>query len=54
MMKNVNKKRMYRSPNLKIWRNGEQDVVRTSNGLEVDYQLQKWGDYTKGFDKPFN
>lgn len=53
-MKNVTKKSMYRSPNLKIWQNDEQDVVRTSVGAEVDYQQQSWGNSTTGFDRPFN
>ena len=53
-MKNVVTKGTYWSPNLQICEIDEQDVVRTSNGAEVDYQQQGWGSSTVGFDNPFN
>ena len=42
-MKNVVTKSTYRSPNVRVCEFEEQDVVRTSNGAEVNYQEQSWG-----------
>ena len=53
-MKNIVTKGIYCFPILKVFEFDEPDVVRTSNGAEVDFQRQSWGSSTVGFDKPFN
>ena len=47
-------KKQYRQMELSICLLEQDDVVRTSGDLEVDYQQQSWGSGDTGFDKPFN
>ena len=51
-MTNVTKKDVYHSPVCTIRGIDSHDVIRTSNGVEVDYQQQGW-ENVGGFDTPF-
>ena len=51
-MTNVTQKGIYHSPVCTIRVIDRKDVVRTSNGVEVDYQQQSWAN-ADGFDTPF-
>ena len=46
-------KKQYQQIELKLCLLEQSDVVRTSNGAEMDYKEQNWGSSDKGFDTPF-
>ena len=49
---NENKKQ-YQQVEFKVSLLTQNDVVRTSNGAELDYQQQGWSNGETGFDNPF-
>ena len=51
-MENIVQKGKYQKPSISTVAFDQDDVVKTSNGADVDYQQQGWSG-ENGFDNPF-